>query len=400
MITITVKYRPAAFADGEGYIYYKVALGKKVRSIATDIRIFHDEWNDKKSSIVPGLKSKRSEYLHRARMYIRRDIERIERIERYLDTVTVAHDVEDVLTEYNRYIREYSVFAYMERLMLLLRMNGKYRTAENYKAALNSFRRFRDGKDIMLDYIDSELIESYEAYLQRRGIVANTISFYMRIMRAVYNKAVEEGITDSRIPFRRVYTGIDKTIKRALPISIIKKLKNLDLSDLPSYEFARDMFMMSFYLRGMSFIDLAFLKKSDLRNGYLSYRRRKTGKCLVIKWTDEMQSIVDRYPNVNTHYLLNIIKSKSVNEICAYRNVAYNINHNLKRIAHLIGAEIPLTMYVARHSWASAAKSKGIPISVISEGMGHDSELTTQIYLSSLDASLVDRANSVILSSL
>lgn len=129
MITITVKYRPAAFADGEGYIYYKVALGKKVRSIATDIRIFHDEWNDKKSSIVPGLKSKRSEYLHRARMYIRRDIERIERIERYLDTVTVAHDVEDVLTEYNRYIREYSVFAYMERLMLLLRMNGKYRTA-------------------------------------------------------------------------------------------------------------------------------------------------------------------------------------------------------------------------------------------------------------------------------
>lgn len=134
---------------------------------------------------MPGLKSKRSEYLHRARMYIRRDIERIERIERYLDTVTVAHDVEDVLTEYNRYIREYSVFAYMERLMLLLRMNGKYRTAENYKAALNSFRRFRDGKDIMLDYIDSELIESYEAYLQRRGIVANTISFYMRIMRAV-----------------------------------------------------------------------------------------------------------------------------------------------------------------------------------------------------------------------
>ena len=349
---------------------------------------------------MPGLKSKRSEYLHRARMYIRRDIERIERIERYLDTVTAAHDIEDVLTEYNRYIREYSVFAYMERLMLLLRMNGKYRTAENYKAALNSFRRFRDGKDIMLDYIDSELIESYEAYLQRRGIVANTISFYMRIMRAVYNKAVEEGITDNRIPFRRVYTGIDKTIKRALPISIIKKLKNLDLSDLPSYEFARDMFMMCFYLRGMSFIDLAFLKKSDLRNGYLSYRRRKTGKCLVIKWTDEMQSIVDRYPNVNSHYLLNIIKSKSVNEICAYRNVAYNINHNLKRIAHLIGAEIPLTMYVARHSWASAAKSKGIPISVISEGMGHDSELTTQIYLSSLDASLVDRANSVILSSL
>ena len=61
---------------------------------------------------------------------------------------------------------------------------------------------------------------------------------------------------------------------------------------------------------------------------------------------------------------------------------------------------MPLTMYVARHSWASAAKAKGIPVSVISEGMGHDSESTTQIYLASLDTSIVDSANSIILNSL
>lgn len=107
---------------------------------------------------------------------------------------------------------------------------------------------------------------------------------------------------------------------------------------------ARNMFMMSFYLRGMSFIDMAFLKKSDLKNGYLTYRRRKTGQRLIIN--------------------------------------------------------MPLTMYVARHSWASAAKAKGIPVSVISEEMGHDSESTTQIYLSSLDSSVVDSANSIILDSL
>lgn len=113
-----------------------------------------------------------------------------------------------------------------------------------------------------------------------------------------------------------------------------------------------------------------------------------------------MQAILDKYPDNPTQYLLPIIKTDGINERCAYRNIGYNINHNLKKIADLVRINIPLTMYVARHSWASAAKAKGIPLSVISEGMGHDSEATTQIYLASLDTSVVDKANSLILKSL
>ena len=150
----------------------------------------------------------------------------------------------------------------------------------------------------------------------------------------------------------------------------------------------------------MSFIDMAFLKKSDLKNGYVIYRRRKTGQQLIIEWTKEMQMIIDKYPENATEYLLPIIKNPAANERSTYRNTGYNINHNLKKIAQMIGIQIPLTLYVARHSWASAARSKGIPLAVISEGMGHDSETTTQIYLASLDTSVVDRANSLILNSL
>ena len=76
------------------------------------------------------------------------------------------------------------------------------------------------------------------------------------------------------------------------------------------------------------------------------------------------------------------------------------INRKLKTIGNMVGIQLPLTMYVARHSWASAAKTKNVPISVISEGMGHDSELTTQIYLASLDTAVVDKANRMILKSL
>lgn len=189
-------------------------------------------------------------------------------------------------------------------------------------------------------------------------------------------------------------------MKRALPLSIVKKIKVLNLSMTPALDFARDMFLISFYLRGMSFIDMAFLKKSDLKNGYVTYRRRKTGQQLVIEWTKEMQIVLDKYPDNETDYLLPIIKTLGTNERYTYRNVGYNINHNLKKIAQMVGISIPLTLYVARHSWASAAKAKGIPLSVISEGMGHDSETTTQIYLANLDTSVVDRANAVILKSL
>ncbi|MBD5153522.1 MAG: tyrosine-type recombinase/integrase, partial [Oscillibacter sp.] len=156
----------------------------------------------------------------------------------------------------------------------------------------------------------------------------------------------------------------------------------------------------SFMLRGMSFIDMAYLRKSDLLNGYVAYRRRKTGQLLTIEWTKEMQMILDKYPENDSEYLLPIIRNARTNERYTYRNVGYNINHNLKTVAKKVGITIPLTLYVARHSWASVAKAKGIPLSVISEGMGHDSEATTQIYLASLDTSVVDKANSLILKSL
>ena len=237
----------------------------------------------------------------------------------------------------------------------------------------------------------------YEAYLRNRGLTRNSTSFYMRILRAVYNRAVEKNLTVNKNPFKHVYTGIDKTVKRALPLKTIRKIKNLDLSLQPSLEFVRDMFLFSFYTRGMSFIDMAYLKKKDLSNGILSYRRRKTGQQLFIRWEKCMQEIVEKYDNPQSEYLLPIIKPMNGNERTQYQNAMCMINRKLKIVGNMIGVQLPLTMYTARHSWASVAKNKNVPISVISEGMGHDSELTTQIYLASLDTAVVDKANSMIL---
>ena len=400
MASIKVKFRPSTVADHEGAIYYQIIHERKVRQLLTEYKVFPIEWDESRSMVTTTQKSERKSFILSIRERVRWDIERLTKIDRKLDANGLIYTADDVIDEFNRYAHEYSLFNFMENLIARLKQNGKIRTSETYRSTLNSFKKFRNGSDIMLDCITSELMEDYEAWHKKRGVAPNTISFYTRVLRAVYHRAVEDDIIENRNPFRKVYTGVDKTVKRALPLAVIKKIKALDLSLTSVLDYARDMFLMSFYLRGMSFIDMAYLKKSDLNNGYITYRRRKTGQQLIIEWTKEMQIILDKYPENKSDYLLPVIRTPGINERCTYRNTGYNINHNLKRIAEMVGVTIPLTLYVARHSWASAAKAKGIPLSVISEGMGHDSEATTQIYLASLDASVVDKANNLILKSL
>lgn len=409
MASIKVKYRPSSIPGRMGTIYYQIIHERKVRQLNTCYRVFAHEWSVSQTMVKCGDDVGRGAIIHSIRQKIRRDVERLSMIGRKLEDDGLHYSPDDLIAEFRQYKKEYSLSVYMERLIEKFKLNGRMRTSETYSAALNSFGKFLDDtrlaglnpdEPFMLENITSDVMEQFEAWHRRRGNSPNTISFYMRILRAVYNRAVDDGIIADCNPFRRVYTGVEKTLKRALPLSIIKRIKSLDLTDDPTLAYARDMFMMSFYLRGMSFIDMSFLKKSDLRNGSVIYRRRKTGQQLTIGWTREMQSVIDRYADNPTQYLLPIIMTAGCNERCAYRNASYAINRSLRKVADMVGIQSPVTMYVARHSWASAARAKGIPLSVISEGMGHDSEATTRIYLASLDTSVVDKANAIILSSL
>lgn len=290
---------------------------------------------------------------------------------------------------------------FMQEIIHRMHALGKVRTGETYTSTLNSFMRFLQGRDILWEEFDADLLVSYEAYLKSTGVDMNTVSFYNRILRAVYNRAVEKGLTVQRYPFKYVYTGIGKTVRRGLSLKVIRNIKHMELSALPLLDYARDMFLFSFYTRGMSFIDMAYLKKSDLKNGILSSRRKKTGQRLLVRWEKNMQEILDKYPvTQGSPYLLPIIREVGIKERTQYNNALHLVNRKLKFIGKMLDVSIPLTMYVARHSWASVAKNKNIPLSVISEGMGHDSENTTLIYLASLDTAIVDSANRLIINSI
>ena len=400
MASVKVKFRPSTIAGKEGTIYYQIIQSRVIRQMKTDYRIFTDEWNEVESCVIVGSSERRNLLLSLIER-MEWDLKLLDMIIRQLNNRKAGYTADDIVASFQSITEGQSFFNFMQGIIARLKQMGKIRTAENYSCALKSFMQFRRERDILLSEIDSDLMQLYEAYLHGKGAVRNTSSFYMRILRAVYNRALEKELMEQRNPFRHVYTGVDKTVKRAVPLSAIKRMKNLDLSLQPNLEFARDMFLFSFYTRGMSFVDMAYLRKKDLANGILSYRRRKTGQQLFIKWEKCMQEIVDKYDTESSIYLLPIIKPYSkTDERTQYIYAGHNINRSLKAIGKELGLSLPLTMYTSRHSWASIAKSKNVPLSVISEGMGHDSEATTRIYLASLDNMAIDKANSLILKSL
>ena len=308
MTSIKIKFRPSTVEGKEGCIYIQIIHNRVVRQLNTDYRIFASEWDEKSETVMAN--GDRVNIVNAIKERLAWDMARLKKVISQLETEQSRYTADDVITAFHKLTKEVSLFSFWHNVIAQLKQLGKIRTSETYTATLNSFMAFREEQDVPLDGITSDMMLLYEAHLKARGVRMNTISFYMRIFRAAYNRAVEKGLTAQNYPFRHVYTGVDKTMKRAIPIKAIKEMKELDLAMNPALDFARDMFLFSFYTRGMSFVDMAYLKKSDIKNGILIYRRRKTGQELTIKWEKCMVEIIAKYPENKTNFLLPIIKEE------------------------------------------------------------------------------------------
>lgn len=400
MTSIKVKFRSSSVSMKEGALYYQIIHNRMPRQISTGYKLYPEEWDGLTSQIVmhPATGEDRRHYLATLQNLIKEDLARLKKTVARLEHTGKDYTADKIVELYSTPSDDGGILSFGQSVITELKQIGKARTAETYTTTLNSFTRFRGKRgDVPLDEVDGSLMVEYEAYLKENNVCPNSSSYYMRNLRAIYNRAVDKELTIQRNPFKHVYTGIDKTVKRAVSIKVIRQIRDMDLKPNSSMDLARNLFMFSFYTRGMSFVDMAYLKKKDLQNGILSYRRHKTNQQLFVKWEKLMQDIVDKYDTAGTPYLLPIIKDAEKDERQQYKNAEHLVNNKLKKIGKILGLPIPLTTYVARHGWASIAKSKNIPLSTISEAMGHDSEGTTRIYLASLDTSAVDKANSIIL---
>ncbi len=399
MATVKIKFRASSVAGKEGTLYYHIIHLRKLRWISTDYHIYPEEWNARKSSIIVGNSNNRQAHLQLIQSQIDWEMKQMQRIIHDKEMYGVSYSVDDLANEIQQLPTSQSVFTFFRQQIAKKEQMQCVGTKNNYTNAVNRFIEFRNQKDLTFSQMTADMMEMYQAWLWNRGVGQNTVSFYLRTLRTLYHKAVEAGQATPIDIFVHVQTANVRTAKRAISIKDIRNIQKLELQIGSSIDKARDLFLLSFYLRGMAFVDMAFLKKSDLKCGMVSYNRRKTHQNLNIEWIKPMQAIIEKYAEqtMDSPYMLPILTGKETSPYTQYRKVEYNTNYNLKKIGKLIGLKIPLTTYVARHTWASIALHMNIPIATISEGMGHNSYKTTQIYLESIDVATINEANKKII---
>lgn len=399
MTTIKLKFRPSTLPHAQGTLYFQVIHHRSVKLFCTDYHIYANEWNDEESQILINANNERRPQLQLIKTALDWQLKQCQCVIETMQRNTPLFTMEHLCEAFKSLPRYTSVFSFLEKQILKKKQMGRLGTCKTYANAYRRFREFRDNIDLAFDDLTPELIEHYEAWLVNRGLKQNSIRFYLRTLNTLFKKAIDEGLLHNRELFSKVPLSYVKTIKRAISEAELRAIGKLDLSCHAALAFARDIFMFSFYMRGMSFVDIAFLKKSNLRHGLLEYCRKKTNQHLVIAWEHAQQQIVDRYAHLThgTPFMLPIIRQQDGTEYKQYQLVQDTINRNLKKIGDMIGLKLPLTLYVARHSWASIARNMNFSIAIISEGMGHHSYKTTQIYLNSIDSSQINEANKKIM---
>lgn len=367
MATVKVKLRPSTVPGKAGTIYYQLTHLRQVKQITTKIHLHPKNWDSNNTQIIF---TDSTSYLLQCK--IDRDLDRLKKIICKMDTECANYTVNEIIEKFHQTNSDYTITDFFTKQIQKLKNDNRRGTARNYNKTLKSLKAFMKNTDSTFNIVTEQFVESYNTFLIQRGVVRNTISFYMRIFRSVYNKAVTQKIVEQTFPFKNVYTGVDKTRKRAVTETVISQLLSIDLKKSKALQFARDLFIFSFYTRGMAFVDIVFLKKSNIQNGYITYVRHKTGQELTIKIETKLQNIINRYEKKDSPYVFPILNTEDENKAYSQYEIALNYyNRQLKRLSNFLEPNINLSSYTPRHTWATTARNKNVPLSIISAGMGH-----------------------------
>ncbi|WP_099292291.1 site-specific integrase [Butyricimonas sp. Marseille-P3923] len=400
MASIKIRFRESTVEGKMGSCFIQIIHRRKIGVLATGIKLHAWEW-DKASNDIrwTGGEPRRQVIVQAARERLRLVVNELRDIIGWWEVNKEEYTVRMIVNEYNRRLTKGTLFSFMGGCIEELKGVGRERTSGTYCSTLKSFKDFRQGQDIRLNEISASLVKQFENYLKSKGVCLNTISFYMRILRAVYNKAVGNGlIREDHFPFRKVFTGVERTVKRAITRETVSRLLELDLRRKPNLDFARDLFLFSMFTRGMAFVDVAHLLKTDIVGDEIVYKRKKTGQRIRVKLLPYVLDIIHKHriADENIPFLFPLCYCPWTRKELSYASALRKYNKALEELSKILELEKPLSSYVARHTWATQAKRKGVALAVISEAMGHTSENTTRIYLASFNEDVVDKANETV----
>lgn len=390
--------------DGTYPIVMRINHNRSSASLATGLSVCEGEWNSNTREIRPGATVSTSVTRLNNSLNKRRAAA--------LDLIMKKHDegrlaslsVQQVKSLIVNRHTAYSIFEYGYRQIKEMELAKKYGNARMYRCILSALRKYVGGADLTFNDISYSFLKRYESVFRSRGGSTNGFWTYAKVIRALFNRAIKEGfIKAHESPFIDYRISPTPTKKRAISISSIKAIMTADVSGDSGLLQAQDIFILSFSLMGANFKDLALLKVNQCFEGRVRYTRAKTGHCFDILIPDVAATIISKYSDGKNpdDYLLPIVRRKKPKEV--ERDIEWGrkiYNRKLKELGIVANVNENLTSYVSRHSFASIAKGNGVPVSAISEMLGHNSIRTTQIYLTSLSNEKLDSYQAQVLEDL
>lgn len=377
----------------------QVIRNRKKRELYTPYRLKVSDFDAKNErAVTAGRSKKRIDEIREINQYLIYIKEEFEQVRISLEEQGTDYSADDVIRCYKNRNDMSRFFIYAGCLTDKLADLGRNGTAANYTAAVNAFARFLGNRELSMNDLTKKTVQDFMDFQSKQGNSPNTVAFYVKQLRAIYNKADDEGYVHAAVhPFHNVRLKGEKTPKRAISGKEISRINELDLKGKHRHlELARDLFMFSLYSRGMAFVDMCYLRRENIRGNMLVYQRRKTGQWLQIKIEPPLKALLRKYANEKSVYLLPMLRKDDSYE--QYRYIQRRLNKRMRQIGGMLNFDFPLTFYVARHTWATSAYENGIAMSVISESMGHTSEKTTRIYLTDLSHRIIDNANRKVIS--
>jgi len=301
----------------------------------------------------------------------------------YLGGKISTMDIKSLMRILRDQYERYDIYSLIDEKIEMLKKVGNVNYSSLFERTKRMLQDYYGSHYLTFDRIDSQWLRRLEVKMRTDGLKSNTIGIYMRNIRTVYNQAITMGLIDLNMyPFRRYQIPKETTIKRNITADEMKKIRTASFENELT-EWARDIFMLSFYLLGINMKDLMYLE--GIEDGRIYYIRSKGKRQYSVLVQPEAFEIIEKYRGKK--YLLNTMENYA-----DYRSATKRINKKLKDVAKECKINKKITTYYARHSWATIANRIGISRDTIRYALGHAGGTVTDIYID-YDLEQVDEAN-------
>lgn len=379
-----------AKSDGTFNIIFRITDSRKVHTINSGFSLQQSFWNEKKQEVTKSHPNSKLLNIKLSKFYFK-----LEQATLSLDDEFSIEKLKEVLSGKPKNDTANTFHVFSNKIIEQMMEANRIGNAIVYQTAANRIISFC-GKDIPFEELNYQLLDQFNHHLITAGIKQNSISNYLRSIRAIYNKAIKMKVVDrSFYPFSDFSIKTEKTAKRAILKNDILKLNQAPLELNPTAHKSLKYFMLSFYLRGISFTDMAYLTPNNIIDERVVYKRRKTHKDYSVKLLPKAEQLFQELHLDTNKYLLPILPNDIVEDSLRAKKIIQQFikttNKYLKLLSIQAGLYSQVTTYTSRHSFATIAKRLGYSNELIAEALGHEyGNKTTNIYLDTFDTDVID----------